>query len=510
MAASAGPRRRLPPNVVRKGLLMRYFALETGSGRKFVVIELRGPVMRVVQGKPDGSTVRSEKGLASEAQARAAADRMAAELAARGFVEQVSEPEAGRGPAPATSASRPSVASARDKGAADGLDLDALAEAADGLAEELAPLRRLGPIPGEGAGEAAPKARKKKKAGTRKRKAKGAVAGAEPLDKRVIAGVVSLALGCFAFVGHLGYDAFLKPPTIVGHWEGGRTEHEVGKFLTHTNYTLILDARRNAAMAVDKLQSAGTYAVRGDRLELTFKDEDGEVTETAYRIALGRSTLDLFDPATGRKVVELIRFKAKSDAVVGGAGASPARPAEAPQGLGDGPANPAADAQLASVPFAPKDAAFQLRRPAGWEVEGGSRPDNTYSWARFTRDSAKVQVLADIAGSLMTGSNQADHEEGSRLAPVHAAHELNARKVAEDYSDYQESEPAVFKGSTLGEGRVAAFTASTGGLLGSKVRGVRITLLTNDRRITVLCECPTTQFDKYKPTFLAIARSLGR
>ncbi len=81
---------------------MRHFSLDQGNGtnRKFVVIELRGPVMRVVHGKPDGSTTRTQKELASAVDAQIAADRMAAELRARGFVEQVSEPAMARRAAP--------------------------------------------------------------------------------------------------------------------------------------------------------------------------------------------------------------------------------------------------------------------------------------------------------------------------------------------------------------------------------------------------------------------------
>ena len=84
----------------------------------------------------------------------------------------------------------------------------------------------------------------------------------------------------------------------------------------------------------------------------------------------------------------------------------------------------------------------------------------------------------------MTGSNQTQHEEGSELAPVHSAHELYARKAAEEYSDYVESKPTLIKIAGLGEGRIASFTAS-GGLFGSKIQGFRATFLTNDRRVSV-------------------------
>ncbi len=48
------------------------------------------------------------------------------------------------------------------------------------------------------------------------------------------------------------------------------------------------------------------------------------------------------------------------------------------------------------------------------------------------------------------------------------------------------------------------------GLFGSKLRGYHVTLLTRDRRVTILCHCPEKEFAKLKPTFLAVCRSLSR
>jgi hypothetical protein len=268
---------------------------------------------------------------------------------------------------------------------------------------------------------------------------------------------------------------------------------------------LILDDQKHASMSVQGgPPSGGTYALQGDRLKLTLKDEEGEASEIQYKVALGGSTLDLFDVGSGKKVVQLIRFHKQTAAGRG------TPPAAAPKDIAGGPADKAADDLLASVPFAVKDGAFALRHPPGWEVETGSRADNSYSWARFTKGSAKIQVFADVAGSLVSGPNSSDHEEGSPTAPVHGAHERYKRNASELYSEYKESEPAAFKGSSLGEGRIATFTASGSGVFGSKLQGIRVTLLTNDRRISILCEAPPKDFDKLKATFLATCRSLSR
>jgi hypothetical protein len=353
---------------------------------------------------------------------------------------------------------------------------------------------------------ASQKAKKKKK--KRKKKAEGG----DALDKRVLAAVGAVGVVFVALVGFFVYDAFLKPPSIVGTWAGSMIEFEIGRPIIHTQYRLVLDEQNRASLTLqEKFTSTGTYSLKGNRLTLSLKekDEDGEEVpagEREYKVSLGRAALDLYDPRSGKKVVQLIRFREPPN--VGGGPRPPAAPKDVAGGADKVDAD--ADARLASVEFSPKDGAFRLRHPPGWKSDTGSRPDNSYSWATFTKGTAKIRVTADLQGSLISGSDSAPQvEEGSAMKPVHRAHEHHKRAVSEEYSNYNESEPALFKGSQLGEGRIATFTA-TSGLLGSKIRGYRTTLLTNDRRVTILCECPAKDFEALKPTFLAVCRSLAR
>ena len=279
--------------------------------------------------------------------------------------------------------------------------------------------------------------------------------------------------------------------------------------IIHTKYDLILDEKHRAEMTLqEKDTSTGTYALKGNLLKLSFKDEDGETSETQYKVVLGRSTLDLLDPQTGKLMVQLIRFREQP--VVGGKPEAP----PAPTDLAAGDASKidkAADERLAAVEFSAKDGAFKLHHPQGWEHDTGSRPDNTYSWATVSHDSAKIRIIADIKGSLMSGSDSAQqYEEGSELAPVHQRDELYKKAAGDDYGNFNESKPAVFKGSQLGEGRISTLSAAGEGLFGSKLRGYHVTLLTRDRRVTILCQCPEKEFAGLKPTFLAVCRSLSR
>ncbi len=473
--------------------MKRTFAQGSAADRRMVLIEVEGARLTVKQKKSDGTVKRNDKDLASEAAARAAGEQMAGELLARGFVEQTAKAKASK-PKPEPEDVNPP-------------DLYGDMEETGAVEGPVLSRRTVAPST-----ETAPK--KKKSGGKKKKKP---VESGDSLDKRVLGAVGLVGVAGAVLVGYFIYDAFLKPASIAGVWVGSMIDFEIGKPIIHTKYRLVLDEQNHATMTLqEKFTSVGTYTVKDKILKLNLKaekDEDGEEGEPVdreYKITLGRATLDLYDPSSGKQLVQLLRAFEKPSAK----SAAPAAPASAPKDLiavGTEAVDKDAEAKLASVAFAPKDEAFRLRYPQGWTSETGSRPDNTYSWATFTQGSAKIQIYADVTGSLMAGSpNAAQYEEGSELAPVHSAHERYQATIAKEFNDYKEGKPTLFKGSGLGEGRIGLFSASTGGLLGSKVRGYRVTLLTNDRRITVLCQAPTAELDKLRPTFLAVAHSLSR
>src|SRR4051812_31030487 len=68
--------------------VMRTFALGSGADRKVVSIDVEGCSVWVIERRPDGGSKKSERQLASEAQADRAGEKMANELINRGFREQ--------------------------------------------------------------------------------------------------------------------------------------------------------------------------------------------------------------------------------------------------------------------------------------------------------------------------------------------------------------------------------------------------------------------------------------
>ncbi len=159
--------------------------------------------------------------------------------------------------------------------------------------------------------------------------------------------------------------------------------------------------------------------------------------------------------------------------------------------------------------FTSKDGAFSIQYPAGWKQEDGSRPDNTYSWARFTEGPAAVRVIADISGSLMADASRAfGGNDDDEFPPVLSAHETKARTIAEDFSGFEEGKPILIDTPQMGKAVVCEFEAN--GSMGVRLRGYRVTMLSRDRRITVLTYCPIKQWNRLKPSFEQVFLSLGR
>jgi hypothetical protein len=156
------------------------------------------------------------------------------------------------------------------------------------------------------------------------------------------------------------------------------------------------------------------------------------------------------------------------------------------------------------------DGRFSCDYPQGWQAEGGGSTD--YSWAKFTKGGVEIRIDADIAGSLFGDIAKSSSammggtpDESSENAPVAQVHEQGLKRMKNDYTNYQEREPKVVK-ADVGVGRRSTFIADQ--TLGGKLYGYRATFLGNDRRLTVLCTCPATNWQALKPAFEKVVASL--
>jgi len=159
-------------------------------------------------------------------------------------------------------------------------------------------------------------------------------------------------------------------------------------------------------------------------------------------------------------------------------------------------------------------AAFQIQYPENWTVTGGGKQGN--SWARFEQGRARIKVTSGIGGSLradiarsgslgLGGLTGAEIDE--EMEPVAVVHAGRIDMVAEDFSNYQE-QPAVMVNTKLGNVRRGEF--STSGGLGGVLHGYHTTALTKDRRITIMCTCPDSNWETLRPAFETVIASIAR
>jgi len=168
----------------------------------------------------------------------------------------------------------------------------------------------------------------------------------------------------------------------------------------------------------------------------------------------------------------------------------------------------AVPAPTAFVPYHSPDGRFSCDYPKGWEATGGGKSDAPYSWAKFTAGNAEIRVDADFAGSLFGDIAKAGGSGmgGDAEPPVAKVHPMGIRHMKDEFSNYQEREAKSFQSKGLGEGRKAIFIADQ--TLGGKTYGYRATLLSGDRRITIITTCPATNWQTLKPAFDKVVASL--
>lgn len=159
------------------------------------------------------------------------------------------------------------------------------------------------------------------------------------------------------------------------------------------------------------------------------------------------------------------------------------------------------------VAYQSPDGRWSCERPDGWEADGGGKPDSPNSWAKFTKGNAEIKIDADLAGSLFGDiAKSGGNFGGEQEPPVAKVHPMGEKHMKEEYSNYTEREAKAFQSKGIGEGRRSTFIADQS--LGGKVYGYRATLLAGDRRITVVCTCPATNWQTLKPAFERVITSL--
>ncbi|MDZ7616292.1 MAG: hypothetical protein U1E05_04765 [Patescibacteria group bacterium] len=180
-------------------------------------------------------------------------------------------------------------------------------------------------------------------------------------------------------------------------------------------------------------------------------------------------------------------------------------------GLGAGCGGPVA-APTSFKNYQAKDQSFAIDYPETWEVKGGGQ--SGFFSARFTSGNASIKVTADTVGSLLgdiagsqTGGMSGENEIPEERKPIRVVHEMGKEAMAEEWSGYEEAEPESVQ-TAFGDARLAEFTGKS--TFGGEFRGLRLTALGIDRRITVVCCCQESDSQNLRPAFDKAIASLNR
>jgi hypothetical protein len=169
----------------------------------------------------------------------------------------------------------------------------------------------------------------------------------------------------------------------------------------------------------------------------------------------------------------------------------------------------AAKAPAKFVPFSASDNAFAGQAPDGWRREQAGGGGGMASGVTITQGRTRIHIFSDLTGSLMADiSRAADSRLANPRPPVEKLHMGGKKSMEDKWTEYEETPGTPFQ-TPLGDARLSEWTGKKGGLLGSeKMHGLRVTMLSGERRITVTCQCPEDDWKTLRPTFSTVLKSL--
>jgi hypothetical protein len=186
-------------------------------------------------------------------------------------------------------------------------------------------------------------------------------------------------------------------------------------------------------------------------------------------------------------------------------------------------------APQAFKPYAAPDRSFACLAPTDWERRE-SAEHGIQGQVIFRKGDAKIDIASDLQGSLMGDVIRATDAQTQSLmeqlpadvrAQLTASQPMASRPAIEQvhlqskpalamrFDSYDELPMQTF-GSPLGEARCSEWTAEKEGFLsGGKFHGYRVTILSNERRISYTCQCPEADWKNLKPSFARVLQSLA-
>ena len=186
-------------------------------------------------------------------------------------------------------------------------------------------------------------------------------------------------------------------------------------------------------------------------------------------------------------------------------------------------------APTAFVAHMAADKSFVCQVPQGWQaedagVEGGQESRTVVSQGDAVitlRSNANAATMADMMNAQNAQQQQAREDlqnvpggppTGMATPPppvpaVEQLHKINRESLAAKYEDYSELPTHPFQ-ARLGDSRLNEWTGV--GDTGAKMHGYRVTMLTKDKMVTLVCRCRETDWKTLQPAFVNVIHSVDQ
>jgi len=168
-------------------------------------------------------------------------------------------------------------------------------------------------------------------------------------------------------------------------------------------------------------------------------------------------------------------------------------------------------APMAYKTYTAIDNTFSCDQPVGWTMHETGATSGALSTVTFEKAHVRVRVISDSIGSLvadtMTSNTSTETLPGMPPPPppkpaVEKLHEMDKAQLADGLPGYQEG-PMQKLESRVGDARISEWTAD-----GGKMHGYRVTMLGNQREMTVICISPERNWAILQPAFQRIITSV--
>lgn len=157
--------------------------------------------------------------------------------------------------------------------------------------------------------------------------------------------------------------------------------------------------------------------------------------------------------------------------------------------------------------YAAIDNTFSCDGPVGWKMHETGATSGSISTVSYELGAARVKVVSDAAGSLLSESFNAANANlppEQQIPAVQKLHEQDEKQLEDSLTDYAE-QPAQKIQTSFGESRLSEWTAT--GSAGA-LHGYRATMLGREREITVISFAPMGDWPVLQPAFQRIIHSV--